>query len=79
MMASIELVWHGPEPTDEWRDRVLKEVNELLEHGGLACASDLLFHDVWDDHPDERPRIIIWGEDGDSRFHVEFLVEAVKK
>ena len=70
----FDFVWHGFPPTDEWRERAQVEAKQLLE-GGLACASDLVFHDVWDNHPDERPRIIMWGRKGDSKFHVEYLVD----
>ncbi len=68
-----DIVWHGPEPTQEWRDRACSEIEELLGDGGLDRASDLMFHDVWDDHPDERPRIFIYGVKNDARFHVDYL------
>ena len=68
----IELEWHGPEPTDEWRERAVEEALEL-EEDGLSKAEDLVFHDVWDDSPDDRPRIFMYGKDGDNRIHVDFI------
>lgn len=66
--------WHGPEPNAKWRARAIKEAEDMIK-GDLACAEDLIFHDVWDKHPDERPRIVMWGENGDHAFHAEFLPE----
>lgn len=74
-MKDFSIVWHGPEPTQKWVDRAQKEIEELLSDGGLDRPSDLFFHDVWDDHPDERPRIFIYGEKDDDRFHVDYLPE----
>jgi len=71
-IMGFDVVWHGPEPNAEWRHRAQKEIKELLGDG-LDKPSDLMFHDVWDDHPDERPRIFIYGEKDDDRFHVDYL------
>ncbi len=69
----VKIIWHGPEPTDEWRARAIAEAKDMIE-GDLARAEDLIFHDVWDKTPTERPRIVMWGEEGDESFHAEFLV-----
>ena len=73
----ISIMWHGPEPNEEWRARAIKEGEDMIE-GDLARAEDLIFHDVWDETPDERPRIVMWGEEGDVSFHAEFLPKGTK-
>lgn len=69
----VNLVWHGAEPTPEWRARAHEEAAYLLDTG-YEIGWGPMFHDVWDNHPDDRPRIVMWGRNGDPRIHVEFLV-----
>ncbi len=70
--GGTHIIWHGPEPNAKWRARAIKEAEDMIK-SDLACAEDLISHDVWDEHPDERPRIMMWGEEGDTSFHAEFL------
>ena len=68
----IRLVWRGPKSTKEWIDRACKEAQELLDNS-LATPADPIFHDVWDKHPDERPRIFMYGKKHSGYFLVKYL------
>jgi hypothetical protein len=68
--SELKIITHGARLSDAERERVEREILELLDDG-LACAADLMFHSVLFTDALEGPGATVWGVAGDEDFHVE--------
>ncbi|WP_157038001.1 MULTISPECIES: hypothetical protein [Chelativorans] len=68
---NYEIVWHS-ETTDDLEVLVRKDIASALE--GLDSPENLIFHTVFLDESsyDNCPVVIVWGQEGDQRFHAEY-------
>lgn len=66
-----ELVWHGEYPRaviERVRASIAADLDEDLGHPSDLCfCTVLLGEDI-----ETSPVVMVWGEDGDDRFHCEY-------
>lgn len=69
-----ELVWHGEYP-QAVVERVRADIAAYLDDD-LDEPEDLSFHTVLlGDDIETSPVVMVWGEEGDGRFHCEYHAE----
>lgn len=69
---NIALTWHGT-PRPDLEGRIRQDIAAELED--LAVPEDLCFHNIWLEDDPQGPTVLVWGEEGDASFHVEFIGE----
>jgi hypothetical protein len=70
--SANEIVWKGASPSTDIITKVRSEM--VADLRDLGKPEDLIFHTVFLDENDfaHGPCVIVWGEDGDDRFHAEY-------
>lgn len=71
-MAQFDVEWHGDRPAADVVRQTEGEIQELLDDG-LKGAESLMMHTVILDKPLEGPVVLVWGVEGDTRFHAEYV------
>lgn len=69
----FEIVWHSTYP--DGANEVVRG-NILTELTRLKVPSDLVRHAVFFGDDMDGPCVSVWGEEGDDRFHAEYLEKA---
>ena len=69
---SFEIVWHGDKP-DGIEEIVRADMLDGL--ADLSKPSNLVFHAVLIGDDYDCPVVSVWGQDGDRRFHAEYVAK----